>query len=88
MKKDAHPSRSAGATQNARILAKLRERPGKWVPAIHLALASGSLAVHSRIAELRSKGGHAIDQQNRRCGRMVHSHYRLSEITTPTDQPS
>lgn len=72
-----HPNRTAGASQNSRVLAKLMDRPGKWVPAITLALASGSLAVHSRVAELRKKHGHDIRQENRRSGRMVHSHYRI-----------
>jgi len=38
------------------ILAHLTSRPGMWVATTHLQKLTGSLAVHSRIADLRKKG--------------------------------
>jgi biotin operon repressor len=71
-----HPSKSAGASQNARILAALEEHRGIWVPMPLLAAESGAFAVHSRIADLR-KEGLTIEQRNQRKGRSIHSSYRL-----------
>jgi biotin operon repressor len=72
----SHPSTAAGATQCDTILASLKLHQGDWVSLVHLATLSGSMAVHSRIADLRARG-HAIDHKNERKGRMIHSSYRL-----------
>lgn len=71
-----HTSTHAGESQCAQILAMLQERRGAWVSVLQLASLSGSLAVHSRITDLR-KRGHAIEQQSHRSGRKIHSEYRL-----------
>lgn len=78
-----HPSATAGLSQCDIILAALQRAAGRWVdlPALHA--ASGSMAVHSRIADLRARGLR-IDQRNQRHGRMIHSQYRLIITTTPT----
>lgn len=74
--KTMHTSAAAGESQAARILRVLEARAGQWVPMIELHQASGSMAVHSRIADLRA-AGHEIRQRNDRKGRMVHSNYLL-----------
>ena len=71
-----HPSASAGATQCDLILAELERADGGWVSLPRLHTASGSMAVHSRIADLRGRG-HAIEHRNERKGRTIHSSYRL-----------
>ena len=73
-----HPDDPTGTSQCDRILALLRERAGQWVPLPDLALVSGSMAVHSRIADLR-KRGEQIEQRNERRGRMIHSSYKLTQ---------
>lgn len=78
-----HPSRLVAGSQNSRILAKLMARPGKWVPAYTLLQVSGSMAVHTRISELRTEHGHNIQQRNLRNGRIIHSHYRIIPPKTP-----
>lgn len=72
-----HPSTTHGTSQCAQILAMLQERRGDWVSVLKLASLSGSLAVHSRITDLR-KQGYTIEQQSHRSGRKIHSEYRLS----------
>ena len=72
-----HTSTHTGTSQCAQILTLLKERHGQWVSVLKLASVSGSLAVHSRITDLR-KRGHAIEQQSHRSGRKIHSEYRLS----------
>jgi radical SAM superfamily enzyme len=82
MKQTPHPIPSASASQCDLILHALRQARGQWVTMMALHRASGSMAVHSRIAELR-KRGHDIAQyndqvRNARTGRpAVRSHYRL-----------
>ena len=76
-----HPSTSAGLTQCDLILAVLERHAGEWVSLPDLASASRSMAVHSRIADLR-KRGKTIEQQNKRKGRIVHSSYRLLKPAT------
>lgn len=71
-----HPSPDTGVSQCDKILASLQLHAGRWVALTHLAAISGSMAVHSRIADLRSRG-HSIDHRNERVGRMIHSSYRL-----------
>lgn len=73
----SHPSLTAGTSQCDKIEAVLRQRAGTWVPVTELAFASGSLAVHSRINDLRTKRHLHIEQKNVKKGRMVHSHYTL-----------
>ena len=50
-------------SQCAKILARLRQRPGEMVPMPELAAVSGSYNVHSRIDELRSKHGIVIHNE-------------------------
>lgn len=71
-----HPSLAAGASQCSIILNLLTNAAGEWVPLITLHVHCGSLAVHSRINDLRQRG-HAIEQRSQRKGRMVQSFYRL-----------
>jgi hypothetical protein len=70
------------ANQGAVILAALREAGGGWVSALALHETSGSLAVHSRIADLR-KQGHAIENRTRREGGRCLSEYRLTASPDP-----
>jgi hypothetical protein len=74
-----HPSAPAGASQCDLILASLQCQGG-WVSLVHLAAISGSMAVHSRIADLRARG-HNIEHRNERVGRMIHSSYRLIQAS-------
>ena len=71
-----HSSITAGTSQCDKIEAALRSRIGEWVPMPDLYFASGSMAVHSRISDLRSRGLQ-IDHRNLRRGSMVISQYRL-----------
>lgn len=72
-----HPSIEAGASQCDLILAELKHQRGEWVSLPLLAAASGSMAVHSRIADLRGRGL-IIHHRNQRIGRKIHSSYRLT----------
>ena len=72
----AHPSAAAGLSQCDLILAVLERHAGAWVSLPELASASGSMAVHSRIADLRARGK-TIEHRNERKGRIVHSIYKL-----------
>ncbi len=71
-----HPSPAAGWSQCNAILDRLLRSPGQWVPMPELWRASGAMAVHSRIAELRSRG-HLIEHRNLRHGRHILSYYRI-----------
>lgn len=71
-----HPSAPAGTSQCACILAELQLSPGAWVSLIRLHAISGSMAVHSRINDLRQRG-HPIEHRNERIKKMIHSSYRL-----------
>lgn len=66
------------STQNERVLARLRQSLGDWVPMPTLAMSSGAFAVHSRVSDLR-KQGHRIEQKSERKSgsRANHSFYRL-----------
>ena len=75
-----HPSTTAGLSQCDLILAALERADGRWVGLPDLHKASGSMAVHSRIADLRARGLQ-IEHRNERVGRMVHSSYRLLTFT-------
>ena len=79
-----HSNTTTGESQCDVILDKLRRHEGRWVDMVDLHRASGSMAIHSRIADLR-KRGHTIEQQNKRHGRTVHSQYRL---LAAQEQPS
>jgi biotin operon repressor len=72
----SHPSAASGLSQCDLILAVLERHAGAWVSLLDLAAASGSMAVHSRIADLRTRGK-TIEHKNDRKGRTVHSSYRL-----------
>lgn len=80
-----HSSATAGKSQCDRILAVLTRDAGMWVSMARLHVSSGSMNVHSRIADLR-KRGHRIDHKNERPkGRTaIHSFYRL---VLPEHQP-
>jgi hypothetical protein len=73
-----HPIQSTGETQCERVLARLKESPGEWVPMPALVRVSGSYVIHSRIADLR-KRGNRIDHRNRRIKKQCLSEYRLAE---------
>jgi hypothetical protein len=79
-----HPSLAAGTSQCSRILAALQSAPGEWVSLPALWKASGSMAVHSRINDLR-KRGHIIENQAPVKNRKCLSSYRL--IIPATAQP-
>ena len=70
-----HPT-TAGHTQCEKILAALQATPGEWVSLLALWKASGSMAVHSRINDLRQRG-HIIENRTPQVARQVHSSYRL-----------
>ena len=78
-----HPSIAAGSSQCAIVLDLLQQAAGEWVSLTTLHVHSGSMAVHSRINDLRQRG-HAIEHRNQRVRRMVHSFYRLP---APAPQP-
>ncbi len=70
--------------QSAVILSVLLDANGGWVSALALHERSGSLCVHSRIADLR-KQGHVIENRTRReAGRCI-SEYRY--IVGPDSPP-
>ena len=71
-----HPSMPSGMSQCACILAELSEHPGDWVSLPRLHAVSGSMAVHSRINDLRQRG-HRIEHRHERLKRMIHSFYRI-----------
>ena len=71
-----HAATGAGLSQCDRILAALQYERGHWVPMPDLARIAGGYAVHSRIAELRTRG-HRIESMQERRGRKVWSFYRL-----------
>jgi hypothetical protein len=75
-----HPSITAGASQCDLILELLAAANGRWVSMIDLHRVSGSMAVHSRIADLRERGLQ-VEQHSVRKGRSVHSSYRLIPAT-------
>jgi hypothetical protein len=56
-----------GASQNEKLRAYFLARPDRWIPMPELATASGSLNVHSRIANLRHRFGMHIDQKSTHC---------------------
>ena len=79
-----HPDLTSGSSQCALILAALVEANGQWVGMLTLHQVSGSMAVHSRISDLRERG-HTIEQKSSKTGRVVHSSYRLlAPSTEPT----
>lgn len=65
-----HPSIESGSSQCACILAELKLVPGAWVTLTRLHAVSGSMAVHSRINDLRQRG-HRIEHRNERVRRMI-----------------
>lgn len=81
----SHPSITTGTSQCGCILAELELHAGEWVSLPRLHCVSGSLAVHSRINDLRQRG-HRIEQRNERPkGKTaIHSFYRLILPATPT----
>lgn len=71
-----------GGSQCDRIEQLLRERAGQWVAMPDLWRASGAMAVHSRVSDLR-KRGLVIEQRNERGARgATHSFYRMMENET------
>ena len=72
-----YKSTGQGVSQCDKILARLQAANGEWVSMLDLWICSGSMAIHSRISDLR-KRGHTIEQSNRNNhGRKVHSFYKL-----------
>lgn len=84
-----HPSQKRGASQSVLILGRLSATPGEWVSLPELAAVSRSMAVHSRINDLR-KLGYTIEHKNEHvkvgCQISVHSSYRLVPITEADDR--
>lgn len=66
-----------GGSQCDRIEAVLRSRIGEWVPMPELWRASGAMAVHSRISDLRKRGLDIEHRNEVAAGRVTHSFYRL-----------
>lgn len=71
-----HPNPTASHSQCEAVLERLMATPNSWVAMPELYRVSGSMAVHSRIADLRGRG-HVIEHKNERAGRQIHSFYRL-----------
>jgi hypothetical protein len=69
-------SSRAGLSQCDRILKRLRAKKGKWVSAYQLHQLTNSLAVHSRISDLRHRG-HQIENETEQVRGRQHSKYRL-----------
>ncbi len=65
-----------GQSQCLIILGELTTRPGQWVSALRLHQICGSLAVHSRINDLRQRG-HQIENRVETVNGKRHSSYRL-----------
>jgi hypothetical protein len=76
MTQPEHAATGAGLSQCALILAELESKRGQWVAMPDLVRIAGAFAVHSRIADLRSRG-HRISHMNNKRGRKVWSYYRL-----------
>ncbi|MGN6387292.1 MAG: hypothetical protein ACTHMT_13740 [Verrucomicrobiota bacterium] len=74
-----HPSSQRGASQALLILGRLSATPGEWVSLVDLWEVSGSMAVHSRINDLR-QSGYQIEHRNEHPKgerHRIHSFYRL-----------
>lgn len=69
-------ARAGGKSQCAAILERLAQTPGQWVSMMELHLVSGSMNVHSRIADLRARGA-IIEQRGQWERGKCHSSYRL-----------
>ena len=65
------------ASQNDKILDYLQERLGQEVSMYQLYLVSGSMAVHSRIADLRKRGVRIANRTERQKDGTRHSFYTL-----------
>lgn len=64
-------------TQTKAILSRLEMSPGEWVAMTELGKFAGCWAVHSRIAEIRTKHGRKVDNRTERVNGKCHSYYRL-----------
>lgn len=76
MEQTTFKSERTGETQCQAILNHLEQHRGKWVAMPDLVRVSGAYAVHSRISDLRARGHHIV-QRNERSGRTVKSFYLL-----------
>jgi len=72
-------------SQIAVILAALSEARGRWVSALDLHERCGSLAIHSRISDLR-KRGHTIENQTDWIDGRCCSSYRLIDPGPPPEK--
>jgi hypothetical protein len=81
---NSHPSPATGQSQCDLILAVLERNAGRWVSMMDLAVASQSMNIHSRIAELRERRNLTIQNEQRKHGRKRRSYYRLIINSTPT----
>jgi hypothetical protein len=81
-------NRRAGETQAETILRLLQSAAGNpkypdgWIGVLELHHQSESLAVHSRINDLRQLG-HIIEQESRWVERRCHSYYRWMNFIPP-----
>jgi hypothetical protein len=67
---------SSGKSQCDKILERLLLTPGQWVSTLELHQISESLAVHSRINDLRGRGM-KIEQHSEHLNGKCFSNYRL-----------
>ncbi len=74
-------------TQAKQILAVLQSADGRWVSALELHELSGSLCVHSRVADLRKLGHMIVNQTLRRDGRAVSQYRLLARSCSPSPAP-
>jgi len=63
--------------QNKSVLKRLRKSAGKWVSMPVLWRASGAMAIHSRVSDLR-RAGHNIQNRIVNSGDCKKSFYRLT----------
>jgi hypothetical protein len=64
-------------TQAQAILSRLEMSRGEWVAMTELGKYAGCWAVHSRIAEIRTKHGRKVENKTKRVEGKTHSYYRL-----------
>jgi catalase (peroxidase I) len=69
-----------GLSQCEKILRFLKKKNGEWVSMVDLWRISGSMAVHSRISDLRKEGAIIEHKNERRPDGVIHSFYRLLEV--------
>lgn len=69
-------SAGGGGSQNQRLREYFLQRPKVWHAMPELGTAIGAWAVHSRVADLRTKFKMTIEQRQERVDGKTHSFYR------------